>query len=365
MNTDRHTSTAPSCLAVLYALFGAWPVLASAQDPAPPQVGLTARRYFPGTIVLQWPPTDGQAATILRISQDGAEREVDRVSDRAALYYDVGLDPNTRHQYRVRLGTDRVLGPITAANSAEILIGGDIEGEPLGETKRTLAFHRAYGPPWWEIVERARPGSVGRLSIKVRHGRPPRRDGLHSHLYPVDPRATYRQSGWRRVLTGSNAGIGRRLLNRELKPAGGRIVAYGYAPVVLEKPDGWQYIEQRLTKLPTDTAFMQIWALAFNSQNTVWYDDLSLVDERVERLAKFDAQRQLAALDQLAIALGDATIRGEARQLASTVQTAQAKLQAPQSLPLPKYLKLIAKLDKAAQRVVDLTWDLKILSLAK
>jgi len=304
-------------------------------------------------------------ATVLRTSRDGAERELARISDSTALHYDIGLEADLRYEYRVKLGSDRVLGPVTAASSAEVLIGGTFEGEPLGETKRTLAFHRAYGPPWWEIAERARPGSTGRRSIKVRHGRPPRRDGLHSRLYPVDPRATYRQTGWRRVLTGSNASIGRQLLNRELKPAGGRIVAYGYAPAVLEKPDGWQYIEQRLTKLPNDTAFLQVWALAFNSQNTVWFDDLSLVDERVERLAAFDSQRQLAALEQLAAGVGDASIQGESRKLVATVQTTQAKLRTPQNLPLPKYLKLVAKLDKAVQRVAEMTWDLKILSLAK
>ena len=342
-----------------------WPANALAQDPTPPQAGLTARCYFPGTIVLQWSAADGDAATILRTSQDGVERELARVPAGAALYYDLGLDANTRYQYRVELDSGNLLGPITAANSTEMLLGGTFDREPVGETKHTLAFHRAYGPPWWEIVERARPGSAGRQSIKVRHGRPPRRDGLHSRLYPVDPRATYRQSGWRRVLTGSNAGIGRQLLNRELKPAGGRIVAYGYAPVVLEKPDGWEYVEQRLTKLPSDTAFLQVWALAFNSENTVWFDDLSLVDERVERLAAFDPQRQLAALDRLAANIDDASIQDEARQLASTVQATQTKLQAPQSLPLPTYLKLVAKLDQAARRVADLTWDLKILSLAK
>ena len=362
---DLNPNGAVSRLAAFYAMLGLWPGVASTQEPTAPQVGLTARCYFPGTIVLRWPAAAGQTATILRASPDGVERELGRVSKGAALYYDVGLAPGARYQYRVKLDTDRVLGPVTAANSAEMLIGGTLEGEPLGETRRTLAFHRAYGPAWWEIVERARPGSTGRQSIKVRHGRPPRRDGLHSRLYPVDPRATYRQTGWRRVLTGSNAGIGRQLLNRELKPAGGRIVAYGYAPVVLEKPGGWQYIEQRLTKLPSDTAFVEVWALAFNSQNTVWFDDLSLVDERVERLAKFDSRQQLAALDQLAAAIGDSSLRDEARELTSTVQTTQTKLRAPQNLPLPKYLKLVAKLDKAAQRVVDLTWDLKILSLAK
>jgi len=258
MSINRAAFAAALCVAALHGLFGAWPTIGSAQDPALPQVGLTARCYFPGTIVLQWPTSDGQTVTVLRTPQGGVERELARVPSDVGLYYDVGLAADERYQYRVKRDRGGVLGPVTASNSAEMLIGGTFEEEPLGETKRTLTFHRAYGPPWWEIVARARPGSRGRQSIKVRHGRPPRRDGLHSSLYPVDPRATYRQSGWRRVLAGSNANIGRQLLNRELKPAGGRIVAYGYAPVVSEKPDGWQYVEQRLTKLPKDSAFMQV-----------------------------------------------------------------------------------------------------------
>jgi len=73
----------------------------------------------------------------------------------------------------------------------------------------------------------------------------------------------------------------------------------------------------------------------------------------------------LAALEQLAAGVGDASIQGESRKLVATVQTPQANLRTPHHLPLPKYLKLVAKLDKAVQRVAEMTWDLKILSLAK
>ena len=337
-----------------------WP-----QDPTPVAVGLTARCYFPGTIVLTWPTSEGRAAVLYRQADDADEHELATVPAGVGHYYDVGLKPEGVFRYRVKLSDGRSLGPVPAANSPEMLVGGDFEGDALGPAKTTVAFHRAYGEPWWEIVDMRRPGGAGRCAVKIRHGKPPRRDGLHSRLLPVDPRGSYRQSGWYRTLSGSRGRIGRKLVNRDLKPAGGRIVAYSYAGTVSESEDGWQYVEQRLASLPKDSAYLQVWALAFESRNSVWYDDLSLVDERVERLARFDAQKELPALAALASKTGDSAAPEEVKQLCASITEWEAKLRSPEALPLRDYLDLVGKLDGAVRRAADLKWDLKILSLAK
>jgi hypothetical protein len=336
--------------------------LLSAQEPTPARVGLTARCYYPGTIVLTWHADEAVGATVLRRLDDGNEEELARIEAGVRHYYDVGVAAGQVLTYRVRLDDGAELGPVPVANSSEMLIGGDLEGEALGPATATLAFHRAYGEPWWEVVEEARPGSPGSRSVRIRAGKPPRRDGLHSRLLPVDPRATYRQSGWARVLPDSNARLGRQLLTADLKPAGGRIVPYSYAPVFLEEDGGWQHFEQQLDGLPEDTAYIQVWALAFETRNAVWYDDLSLVDERAERLAAFDSQATLTELEGLALAPEH---REQAAELRREVDRLETALGSPREMAVPEYLNLVAELDALVQGISDLTWDLKILSLAE
>ncbi len=344
-----------------------WPIvlsgsLLSAQEPTPARVGLTARCYYPGTIVLTWHADEAVGAAILRRLNDGNEEEVARVEPGTRHFYDVGLEAGQVLTYRIRLDDGTELGPVPVANSSEMLIGGELESQPLGPATETLAFHRAYGEPWWEIVEEARPDSSGSRSVRIRAGKPPRRDGLHSRLLPVDPRATYRQSGWAQVLEGSNARLGRQLLTADLKPAGGRIVPYSYAPVFLEEDGGWQYFEQRLDDLPEDAAYTQVWALAFETRSAVWYDDLSLVDERAERLAAFDSHAALAELERLA---RGPEHREQAAELRREVDRLETALASPSEMAVSEYLDAVDELDRLVQRISDLTWDLKILSLAE
>jgi len=302
---------------------------------------------------------------VLRRDPDGRTRELAVAPPGADLFYDVGVAPGVVHQYRVKLAGGKELGPVWGASSAEMLLGGDFEGQSAGSLESTLMFHRAYGPPWWEIEPDARSGGEGRFLLRVRHGEPPRRDGLHSRLLPVDPCATYRQTGW--TLTSEVRGrwIGRQTLTNDLKPAGGRIVAYTYAPVVDEKEDGWLYSEERLDKLPKDAAYVQVWALAFNVRADVRFDDLSLIDERVERLAAFDSKQRLAELQQLAAKAGDQALAQEAVKISREISELETELRSPQQLSLSEYLDRVRKLDGAVRQASDLTWDLKILGLAK
>ena len=344
-----------------------WPVvlggsLLVAQEPTPARVGVTARCYYPGTIVLEWHADEDDAATLFRQLDGEDEEELAQVAAGVRHYYDVGLEPDSRLLYRVELDDGTELGPVPVASSAEMLVGGDVEEPGLGSATQTLAFHRAYGEPRWEIVETPRPGSTGKRSVRIRAGKPPRRDGLHSRLLAVDPRATCRQSGWAREMPGSNARVGRQLLTRDLKAAGGRIVPYGYASVVREEADGWQYYEQRLAGLPDDAAYIQVWALAFETRNDVWYDDLSLVDERTERLAAFDSDK---ALPELAALAQGSEMAEDVAPLRADVQRLETALASPDGMAVAEYLDLVAELDAVVQRIEELTWDLKIMSLAK
>ncbi len=355
------------CLLAARTLGAAFALVCAAapgQDVQPAQVGLSARCYYPGQIVLQWPPAAGEAA-VLRAPLGGEEREIGRAAGDAGVYYDVEPPAGAAFLYRVRLADGRVLGPAPAANSAEMLVGGDFETDALGSANQTLAFHRAYGPPRWRVERGTRPGGDGRRLLRILAGRAPRPDGLHSRLFPIQPEVTYRQSGWRKKLKGSNAAIGRRLLNARLKPAGGRIVAYSYAPVRMEKPGGWQYCEQRLARLPKDAAFLQVWALAFKSRGDVWFDDLSLIDERVERLARFDSKTALPRLAALAAQVGDAALTKRVDSVRRRIPQLEARLRAPRDMPLKEYLAAVAALDREVRRAQNLAWDLKILLLAR
>jgi len=315
--------------------------------------------------VLVWPPFGDCEVTILRAPAGGEPTEIARVTLGTGHYLDAGLAPLARYEYTVRPAKGDALGPVPASNSPEMLVGGDFEGLEPGETTSTPMFHRAYGPPWWDVVELARPGGEGKLALKIRHGTPPRRDGLHSRLLPVDPRGAYRQTGWQRVLPGGSGRIGRQILTRDMKAAGGRIVPYSYAPVLTEEPEGWEYYEQRLSALPKDAAYLQVWALAFNTGNTIWFDDLSLIDETTERLFGFDADRQLPELIAPANKIGDAEMLAEAGKLAETIKRLDAELASPRETALEAYLDGVYELNAAIQRAKDLAWDLRILGLAK
>ncbi len=195
-------------IALLCTAFAALPPVCTAAgqpDPVPASVGPAARCYLPGTIVLVWPPFGDCEVTILRAPAGGEPTEIARVTLGTGHYLDAGLAPLARYEYTVRPAKGDALGPVPASNSPEMLVGGDFEGLEPGETTSTPMFHRAYGPPWWDVVELARPGGEGKLALKIRHGTPPRRDGLHSRLLPVDPRGAYRQTGWQRVLPGAVA----------------------------------------------------------------------------------------------------------------------------------------------------------------
>ncbi len=150
-----------------------------------------------------------------------------------------------------------------------------------------------------------------------------------------------------------------------MKAAGGRIVPYSYAPVLTEEPEGWEYYEQRLSALPKDAAYLQVWALAFNTGNTIWFDDLSLIDETTERLFGFDADRQLPELIAPANKIGDAEMLAEAGKLAETIKRLDAELASPRETALEAYLDGVYELNAAIQRAKDLAWDLRILGLAK
>lgn len=337
-----------------------------AQEPMTPKVGLTARCYYPGTIVLRWSVTpDSGPGTVQRKAPGATWQELAQIKPGTDTYYDCALEADAVFCYRVALDNDRELGPVACANAAEMLVEGDFEAVPIGKLEATITFHRAYGEPWWEITAGRRPGGAGARLLRIRHGEPPRRDGVHSCLFAVDPTSTYRQTGWARSPGRSGRRIGRQLLTADMQPAGGRIVAYGYAPVTFEKADSWDYYEQRLTNLPKDTAFLQVWALAFNARADVTFDDLSIIDERTERFMAFNPERKLARLGELVRESTDPALKQEANRIASTVGTLQKTLATPNGMPLADYLKGMRELNTAILRITDLIWDLRILGLAK
>ena len=362
-DTRSHRSVFPR--AGLSSLLCLLAFAVQAQDPTAPRAALTARCYYPGTIVLRWPAAKDESAAVFRAGPADAETKIADVPPGGDMHYDVGLSPGGRFRYRVAIGGGKGHGPVCCRNSAELLSGGGFEAEALGPLRQTADFHRAYGDPWWEVVERARPDSAGTRSLRIRHGQPPRRDGLHSELIPVDPAAPLRQTGWLRAGERASGRLGRQLLTSDLSPAGGRIVSYSYAPVFREAEDGWLFVQQRLDSLPADTAYAQVWALAFETREDVWFDDLSLVDERVERLQNFEAGEHVTTLLALADHTQDHELQTEARDIATTVRTMRTTLEAPQGMPLAGYLEAVGCLDAAVRRIEELTWDLRMLELAR
>jgi hypothetical protein len=336
-----------------------------AQEPVPPQVGLGVRCYYPGTVVLTCPAPERSAAHVWRQEPGGAAAEIGSLAPGSGLYYDTNVVRGRVYQYRVRFDAGRELGPVPGADSAEMLHGGDFEEQPAGTLQRTLLIHQAYGEPWWEIVKTSRPGGTGGAALRIRHGKPPRRDGLHSLLLPIDAGGTYRQSGWVCSEDGVAGALGRQILTIDNAPAGGRIVAYSYAPTVRESAHGWRYCEQRLRDLPKDAAYLQVWALAFNVRVDITFDDLSLVDGRTERLAAFDSAARLVELAELAGKAADQTLQAEAQQIVQQINGLEAELRTPDGTALGDYLARVARLDQAVQRAQDLIWDLKILALAR
>ena len=340
-------------------------VAGQAQDPTPPRAGLTARCYYPGTIVLRWPAAGDSSMAVYRTGHGAAEERIADVPPGSDTHYDMGLPSGGRFRYRVETSGGKEHGSVLCGNSAELLLGGGFETDPLGPLRETADFHRAYGEPWWEVVERPRPGADGARSLRIRHGQPPRRDGLHSRLIPLDPAATLRQSGW--LLAGEHASgrLGRQVLTSSLSPAGGRIVPYSYAPVFREAEGGWLFVQQRLDRLPEDAAYVQVWALAFETRADVCFDDLSLVDERVERLEAFGAGDQLKALLALADQAEDRELRADARRVAASIGAIRAKLESPHGMPLAAYLEAVGRLASAVNKVEGMTWDLRMLELAR
>ena len=132
-----------------------------------------------------------------------------------------------------------------------------------------------------------------------------------------------------------------------------------------EHEQDWQLSEQRLTALPADTAYLQVWALAFNARHDVCFDDLELVDERAERLFAFRPDRALPELASLADKVGDAQLRTEAAALATRARDLLASVRQPADASVQAYLAHVHELDDVVRRIDDMIWDLKILGLAK
>lgn len=362
--------------------FLASPVLAAGvTDPTPPaRGGAAARCWVVGTIAVTWSAPDGAGATVTATSDGTAPREVKLPAGRRQ-WYDTGLPPGVTRTYAVRLDDGTKLGPVVCANRPDLLLDGGLEGHPPGPLTTTADFHRAYLPAWWEVVEGARPGGPGKRLIRIRQDRDPgqagaaepdprtiqapRRDGLHSELLMVDPRASYRIGGWGRGVLGSRVSMSYCLFTADLKPAGGRPVVYNRVPVVANEADGWTKFEVRLDSLPKDTAFVQLWALSFESRNLVWFDDLELVDTRCERLAALDAEQVLTQVAGLAAAAGSAKLAAESAKLSERIRALRQAVAAPGEAPLGEWLAKVEELDRALAGLDDLAWDLRILGLAR
>lgn len=193
--------------------------------------------------------------------------------DTAALFY-----------YKVRNCANNRTSPVIAVgNSSNLLAAGNFENEKEGS-----AYPKAV------------PSFAGRNREKVGHEitREGRGDGKaykitvppgekitirnSSPYFRIVPNHKYLVQAHIKIRDGGVGSLGGQTLTENMKMCTGLRVPYFQGQAVSED-DGWKLFQHAFTSA-SDAAFVQLWAICWESQGVTIFDDLAIIDTRLQVL---------------------------------------------------------------------------------
>lgn len=333
----------------------------------PPPTTAHAQCLMLGAIGVQWPTVEGADGYVLWRSEDGAAWErlvqtaetehVDRESlaPEQVYFYAVSAVVGGEEQPRQSLGI--------AANSANLVAGGDFEIDPPG-SERPLCFDAMSGAHGrLEVVPGSRPGGTGRQMLQVTGDITAPIIRLHTPNYRVVPGGVYIVRAWMKDGPQGVSGLGGRILTAEGEKCKSMVVNYFQSAVIAEGEDGWRHLQGWSRAVPEDAATLQLWALGWRTQGPAWKDDLEVIDDRIVRLATFDIP---ALTDEVRTLLEtvptEEEMGREAEEALQRVNAADLRANDPQA-GVTEVLEASAELLQALNELDMVRWDLKIMGL--
>jgi hypothetical protein len=290
-------------------------------------------------------------------------------------YIDTNLLPEKIYYYRITVVTNTgSLGPFSSpesisANSANLLVGGDFEIEPVRKLQpKEYVWAFPYGEKGrLAVVESGRPGSKKCLEMQGDAADPVSR--FHSRMFAVQPGNIYKITGWCKGEPYDKLMLGGQILTKDMKKCDSMNVAHFQSTVAEETPDGWglrKCVPLAMGEdapFPEDAAWIQLWVIGWN---TTLFDDVKLIDKRIERMEKFNVARETDEVNRLLEGLdetGELTL--SARELIKKIVDLGKKVtEPPKGISVTDFNKLVGELDTSGQELSKLKGKIKILKLS-
>ncbi|MBM4084245.1 MAG: hypothetical protein FJ272_05600 [Planctomycetes bacterium] len=347
-------------LAALLASAVAW-------AEGPPVVKGHAQCLMIGAIGLKWEGVEGATGFVVYRSRDGqAWTKLAEVA-RSEYVDRHDLQPGATHFYAVasrKEGKESEKALIgMAANSANLVAGGDFEMDEPGATKPRCFATMSNEDGRLRIVAGARPGGAGQRMLQVTGDASAPIIRLHTRRYWIVPGATCRVLAWCKADEKGSAGLGGDILTADGAKSKHMAVTYFQSKVIEEGPDGWVLRLGWHSAVPDDAATLQLWALGWKTRGQGWFDDLQVIDERIAELARYDLPAALADVRYaLSAARGAEKLRERAQHALAETEALARKVAEP-GLGVDELLQASWRLLQAQRRLEDARWDLKIMGL--
>lgn len=246
--------------------------------------------------------------------------------------------------------------PVYVTNNANLIAGGDFEMEEVNQNYRPYAlpyaFFGSYEKPCGsaKIVE---GGYRSNHSYQVEgHDNAPI-IRLHTAFYRVYPGTDYIVEGWVRIFPGGKGSIGGQILTSDFKKCASMSVKYFQSSIIKEDGD-WKLFRGHVPeKMPNDAAWIQLWALCWKTRGITQFDDLAIIDKKIERLSRIDPEQKIAAIKEKEKKRKDSE---NFRKLIELVKEAETLIQTMKtaSLTIVEYMGKVAFLDELMQKISTL-----------
>ncbi len=297
------------------------------------------------------------------------------VSGDKFYYIDTNLLPEKIYYYRITVVTKTgSLGPFSSpesivANSANLMVGGDFEIETIRKLKpEEYVWASPYGEKGrLAVVEGGRPGGNKCLEIQGDVADPESR--FNSRLFAVQPGNIYKITGWCKAEFQDKVMLGGGILTKDMEKCASMNVYYFQSTVSEETPDGWglrkciPFAAGEDAPFPEDAAWIKLWVIG---RNITLFDDIKLIDKRIERMEKFNVAKETTEVEKLSEGLTESEgVVLRAKELIEKIRELDKIVATPpKGVSVTDFNKLVSELDTSEQELVKLKNKIKILKLS-
>jgi hypothetical protein len=186
-----------------------------------------------------------------------------------------------------------------ASNAAELAVGGDFDGDPLGTATPVLFTGARFikcDPSSVEVVAGGHGGSKQCLLVRYDAAQPTITIAL-PELH-IGGGTGLEFSVWVKADRTWHNVLGGQIMNKDRKPCDGWALPYFQSWAVRRDPEGWVFYHA-LETTPRDAAILNATLASYRSGVDMRFDDVHITDRRIERLDAFDPASHARDLDGL------------------------------------------------------------------